>query len=104
MEYKIIVTKNAKKDIHSIIEYMTFYLCNIQAATNFERSLEHAFDLLKTNAESYQLCSNKKLNSLGYRRLHLLKSKYFMLYRVSRNIVFIDRIYHQLQDLENIIK
>ena len=46
----------------------------------------------------------KVLRSKGYRRLNLDKTKYFLLYRIENSIVFIDGIYHQLQDYENKIK
>ena len=41
---------------------------------------------------------------MGYRKLNLEKTKYFLLYRIENSAVFVDGIYHQLQDYENKIK
>lgn len=34
-------------------------------------------------------------------RINFLKHRYFMLYRIESNLVFIDDIFHELQDYEN---
>ena len=104
MSYKVVITINAQEDMDSIVEYMINCLCNTQAARNFLDSLNHTLDLLKSNAESYKLCSNKKLSALGYRQLNLIKTRYFLLYRVEQDIVFIDGVFHEVQDIENKIR
>ena len=52
-------------------------------------------------AESLKLCENPRLQMLGYRRINFLSHRYFMLYRIEEDIVFIDNIFHELQDYEN---
>ena len=52
-------------------------------------------------AESLKLCENPRLQMLGYRRINFLSYRYFMLYRIEEDIVFIDNIFHELQDYEN---
>lgn len=48
-----------------------------------------------------KLCDNPKLRVLGYRRINFLSHRYFMLYRIENNIVYVDNIFHELQDYEN---
>ena len=60
-----------------------------------------AAEELKNVAGSLQLCRNKKLRDLGYRRINFAGHKYFMLYRIVDNLVYIDGIFHDLQDYEN---
>ena len=91
MDYKVIFTENAMEDMDSIVEY-------------FIDSVENGKFVLSNSDESFQLCLNPRLRSKGYRRLNLDKTKYFLLYRTENSIVFIDGIYHQLQDYENKIK
>lgn len=41
----------------------------------------------------YRIVVTKDINFLNHR--------YFMLYRIVDNVVFIDKIFHELQDYEN---
>lgn len=104
MDYKVIFTENAMEDMDSIVEYLLFHFRNKQAANHFIDSVENGKFVLSNSAESFQLCLNPRLRSKEYRRLNLDKTKYFLLYRIENSIVFIDGIYHQLQDYENKIK
>ena len=38
---------------------------------------------------------------LKYHRINFLNHRYFMLYRIVDDIVFVDNIFHELQDYEN---
>ena len=52
-------------------------------------------------AGSLKLCDNLKLRELRYRRINFLFYRYFMLYRIENDIVYVDNIFHELQDFEN---
>lgn len=43
-----------------------------------------------------------QLKSDGYRAIHFMRHRYLMLYRIEGATVYVDAIYHQLQDYENI--
>ena len=66
---------------------------NPQAATSLLNDFENTKKKLEDVAGSLQLCRNKKLRDLGYRRINFAGHKYFM--------VYIDGIFHDLQDYEN---
>ena len=104
MNYRVIFTENALEDMDSIVEYLIIHLRNKQAASHFVDSVENGKSILSNSADSFQLCLNSKLQSMGYRKLNLEKTKYFLLYRIENSAVFVDGIYHQLQDYENKIK
>lgn len=104
MDYKVVFTENALEDMDSIVEYLIGNLRNQQAVNRFITSIQSGVLTLNNSAESFQLCINDKLRVMGYRRLNLEKTKYFLLYRVESSIVYVDGIYHQLQDYENKIK
>lgn len=76
MAYKVVVTNDAKENMQEYIEYILYEKKN-------------------------QLCDNEKLRSLGYRRISFKFHRYFMLYRVEDTTVYIDGIFHELQDFEN---
>lgn len=49
----------------------------------------------------YLLFANPRLQSLGYRRINFQQHRYFMLYRIENDVVYVDDIFHELQDYEN---
>ena len=55
----------------------------------------------KNVAGNLKLCDNLKLRKLGYRRINFLSHRYFMLYRIENDTVYVDNIFHELQDYEN---
>ena len=55
-------------------------------------------------AASLQLCTNPRLNKLGYRRINYLHHDYFMLYRVVDDKAIVDSIFHFFEDYENKMK
>lgn len=58
-------------------------------------------DELAKFAGSLKLCDNKKLQNLGYHKINFLRHRYLMLYRLDGVTVYVEAIYHQLQDNEN---
>ncbi len=101
MGYKVFITAEAEDDLERIIQYIVFEKQNFQAASNILEDFELTKNKLKTSAKALKFCNNQKLKNLGYRRINFQNHKYFMLYRVKDNIVFIDSIFHELQDYEN---
>ncbi len=51
---------------------------------------------------AFALCIEPELARHGYRKYNLPHHKYILLYRVIGQRVFIDRIYHELQDYKNL--
>lgn len=42
-----------------------------------------------------------RLKESGYRRINFLSHRYFMMYRIVEDVVYVDNIFHELQDYEN---
>ena len=101
MDYKVVVTIDAEEDLDRYIKYLLVEKKSMQAAQNVLNDFEATKERLKQVAGSLKLCDNPRLNMLGYRRINFLSHRYFMLYRISENVVFIDSIFHELQDYEN---
>lgn len=101
MGYKVVVTSDAENDLDQFIQYLLFKKKNFQAAQNVLNDFEATKKSLVQVAESLKLCENPRLQMFGYRRINFLSHRYFMLYRIEEDIVFIDNIFHELQDYEN---
>ena len=101
MDYKVVVTQDAEEDLDNYVRYLLYEKKSMQAARNVLDDFEATKESLKYVAESLKLCDNPRLKELGYRRINFLNHRYFMLYRIDENVVFIDNIFHDLQDYEN---
>ncbi len=64
-------------------------------------ALETQDELAKV-AGSLKLCEKINLQELGYRKINFLHHRYLMIYRINGTTAYVEAIYHQLQDYENI--
>lgn len=101
MGYRIVVTTDAEEDLERFIKYLFFEKKSEQAAKNVLDDFEATKESLKHVAGSLKLCDNPRLKKSGYRRINFLNHRYFMMYRIVDQVVFIDNIFHQLQDYED---
>ncbi len=101
MTYKVVVTRDAEEDLDNFIKYLITEKKNMQAAENVVNDYDATIESLKHVAGSLKLCDNPKLRQLEYRRINFLNHRYFMLYRIVDQIVFVDNFFHELQDYEN---
>ena len=98
MDYRVIITEDAEADMDGFVYYLLFEKKNEQAAGKLVDDFEAAIAILKHAAESLKVCENQQL---GYRRINFKSHRYFMLYRVEGDAVYVDNIFHELQDYEN---
>ena len=101
MDYKIVVTKDAEEDLDKFVKYLIFEKANTQASQYVLDDYYATIECLKHVTGSLKLCDNPKLRKFEYRRINFLNHRYFMMYRIVDNKVFIDNIFHELQDYEN---
>lgn len=101
MAYNVVVTAEAEEDLNRYIKYLLFDKKSEQAARNVLNDFEATVESLKVVAGSLKLCDNPRLKQLGYRRINFHSHRYFILYRLEENTVFVDSIFHELQDYEN---
>ena len=74
MDYKVVVTADAEEDLDQYIRYLLLVKKSEQAAKNVLEDFEATIQSL---------------------------NNYFMMYRIVEDIVFVDNIFHELQDYEN---
>ncbi len=104
MHYNVVVTIDAEQDLDHFLWYLIFKKENKQAALNVLNDFEKTKDKLSLVAGSLPDCERPRLKKQGYKRMNFLHHRYFLLYRLEENTVFIDHIFHELQDLDNIIR
>ena len=104
MDYKVVITADAEEDLDRFIQYLLFEKQNSQAASNVLNDFEATVYTLSNVAGSLKLCDNSRLKTLGYRKIHFLSHRYFMLYRIEGNCAIVDNIFHELQDYENKVR
>ena len=95
MDYKVVVTAEAEEDLNQFIQYLLFAKKNKQAAKNVLDDFEDTIKKLKYVASSLNVCDNPRLQSLGYRRINFQQHRYFMLYRIENDVVYVDDIFHE---------
>jgi plasmid stabilization system protein ParE len=101
MIYKVVVTDRAHEHIDNIIRYIIEQLKNDVAAVSILEDIESTFDRLENIARSLQLCNDPYLAEKGYRKISLGKHDYLMLYQIKGNVVFVNGIFHMLEDYHN---
>ena len=101
MEYKVVVTADAEEDLNRYLRYLLFEKKSEQAAKSVLDDFEATIQNLKSAAGSLKLCDNPRLRRLGYRRINFISHRYFIMFRIVEGIVFVDNIFHELQDYEN---
>ena len=104
MEYKVVLTSQAKAHFREIIHYLCYELESRQAATNITNDFEETIDRLSMTVGSFKLCDDEVLRAKGYRTIHFRRHKYFMVYSVHNDTAYVEGIYHDLQDYENALK
>ena len=104
LEYKVEITEFAEHQLKQILVYILFKFKNPDAVRSIRNDVEVTKNKLKYLPHRMKLCDEPELNSRGYRVILFQKHDYLMLYRVDGNMVYVDGIYHQLQNYQNLFK
>lgn len=92
MNCKLLITKEAKRDIDEIISYIVNELNNPAAAKNLLAKIQSGFDTVSHNPYAFELCQDKRLKECGYRKI--VVNNYIIFYKIGANcnIVYIMRV------------
>lgn len=104
MEYDVVLSVQAQTDFREIINYLVYELQNQQAATSVVDDFDDTIARLSHVAGSLKLCDDNVLRARGYRTIHFRKHKYLMVYTIDGDRVYVEGIYHDLQDYEGIMR
>lgn len=101
MEYEVVLTSQAQLDFRNITHYLLYEFKSEQAAIGVTDDMEKTIERLSYMASGLKLCDDPRLRDLGYWTIHFKRHNYFMLYRIEDGVVYVDAIYHDLQDYED---
>ncbi len=101
VSFNVIISPKALSQLNSYIDYLQYTLLNDQAAYNVWQDALETRSQLSRVAGSLKLCTHPQLKKHGYRAISFMRHRYLMLYRIDGTTVYVDAIYHQLQDYEN---
>jgi plasmid stabilization system protein ParE len=95
------ITESAESDLDQITDYLSFELCNPQAAAAFLDEVERVSDVLADTPELFPLCSDSKLAELGYRKA--IVRAYILVYEIDADaeVVRILRFFHESENYAN---
>ncbi|MBD5486088.1 MAG: type II toxin-antitoxin system RelE/ParE family toxin [Lachnospiraceae bacterium] len=99
--FNVIISPKALSQLNSYIDYLQYTLLNDQAAYNVWQDAMETREQLSKAASSLKFCTHPKLKKNGYRAICFMRHRYLMLYRIEGTTVYVDAIYHQLQNYEN---
>mgnify|MGYP003302226657 CR=1 FL=1 len=102
--YNVIISPEAKLQLKNIVQYVRFVLKNPIAAKRVLEDAEKTMNKLTYLAKSLKLCEEPELSIHGYRVISFQTHDYVMLYRVDGNTVYVDGIFHQLQNYQELFK
>ncbi len=104
MEYDVVLSARAQAQFREIINYLVYGLQNQQAATSVADDFDDKIARLSHVAGSLKLCDDSVLRAKGYRTIHFRKHKYLMVYTINGSRAYVEGIYHDLQDYEDILR
>lgn len=104
MDYEVIISDKAQTQLDRFVYYIIAELGNEQAASSVLDDAEETKIKLSRLAGSIKLCDNPKLRELGYRIIRFRYHRYLMVYRIDGSTVYVEGIYHELQDYEKYIE
>ncbi len=100
--YNVIISPKALSQLNNYIDYIQYTLLNEQAAYSVWQDALETRDRLSEIAGNLKYCNHPQLKENKYRVIHFGHHRYTMIYRIEGQNVYVDAIYHQLQDYENI--
>lgn len=100
--FDVIISPKALSQLNDYIDYLQYTLLNDQAAYNVWLDALETRNQLSKVAASLNFCIHPLLQKNGYRAIRFMRHRYLMLYRIEGATAYVDAIYHQLQDYENI--
>ena len=102
MKWYVISTEDVQNDLDNYVYYLLVEKLNEQAANALLIDYDETVDKLSEVAGTLKNLEDSELDE--YRKIRLRRHNYYLLYRIVDNTVYIDRMFHDLQDLDKAMK
>ncbi|MEE3467933.1 MAG: type II toxin-antitoxin system RelE/ParE family toxin [Eubacterium sp.] len=100
--WEVIATDDVQEDLDAFVYYLLVEKMNDQAATALIDDYEEVIDDLEGSAGAYGPVNNPRLATLGYKKILLKRHNYYLIYRIEGEKVFVEHMYHGLQDKDGV--
>ncbi len=102
-KYRVRLTKEAREQLRRHLQYIYNVLQNAQAAKAIRDDVRETQEALSEIADSIKSSDNPRLAKRGIKKIHLRRHNYVMLFHIDSDTVYVDYIFHGLQDYEHIV-
>ena len=105
MTYKVVIPRFAQLQFDRYVDYILDKFKSKQSARNLIIDFKETIKILSQNTEAYPLLEDEDLKRKNLRRIPFQKHKYVIIYHIlGETSVYLDAIYHTLQDYMNLLK
>ena len=102
IKWNVIATSDVQQDLDNFVYYLLVEKLNEQAAKAVLDDYDETIEELANVAGTLKLLEDPQLNE--YRKIRLRRHDYYLLYRLDNNTAIVDRMFHDLQDLDKAMK
>lgn len=67
------------------------------------QDFDTTINILEEHADSIGYCKSECLRKQGFHKIHFRQHRYLFVYRIKKDGVIVEDMYHKLQDYENSI-
>lgn len=98
----VVATEDVQNDLDRFVYYLLVEKLNNQAAKAVLDDYDETIEELSNIAGSLKPLEDPDLSK--YRKIRFRRHNYYLLYRIQEDIAIIDRMFHDLQDIDKALK
>ena len=98
----VVATEDVQNDLDRFVYYLLVEKLNKQAAMAVLDDYDETIEELSNIAGSLKHLEDPDLSN--YRKIRFRRHNYYLVYRIQQDIVIIDRMFHDLQDIDKAMK
>ena len=102
MTWRVITTEDVQNDLDNFVYYLLVEKLNEQAAVAVLDDYDETIEELAKVAGMMKTLEDPELGE--YRKIRLRRHDYYLLYRLKEDVAVVDRMFHDLQDLDKAMK
>lgn len=99
--WKVLATEDVQNDLDNFVYYLLVEKLNEQAAEALIDDYEETVQELEIVAGSIKNLEDPEL--CEYRKIRFRRHNYYLLYRIVDDVAIIDRMFHDLQDIDRVM-
>lgn len=94
---------DVQNDLDEFVRYLLIDKKNEQAAIAVLNDYDDTLNELSKVAGSLKLLDDEEMARLGYRKIRFQRHRYYLVYKIIESNAIVLRMFHELQDVDNIL-